>query len=729
MKEFFAAQIDYVYFLNGFAFFLLAWVCFLLQSRRNTTMPWKWLGLFGFLNGLGIWSDIVVLSLGSNPSFRLLRSCVTVISFLFLIEFGRRSIIISNRVKDILVRRLFSSAGVVFLLCAVTGIIALGAQNYILRLPQVFFSYCLVTIFWIYQFFCENIVTVYGRAKRLLRYFAAVISVFIVVLISGYFITDSIGIYYKNRFRDSLLTRADTIASILNPEQIKLLSGSSLDISNEDYAYLKKQLMAANIVNRDCRFIYLMGIRGGKVFFFADSVEIASRDYSPPGQIFEEASLELVQSFSTGAHFIEGPLADRWGEWVSSLCPIKDPATGKVIALLGMDVDAEFWRRNIFEHRIAGILISLVLMIGFIVVLQLNESSSAKISAYQTRFDAVAWEMGDGIIICSHDYGVIVINPAAIKYLGITETRGLNILEYILSNFSVSVTKENLTDSSLLHKNFDIIRPETERFKPLYLGARMDMLKSLAGEVSGIVLTLRDMTEERMQDIMKQDFLGLISHKLRTPTTVIRQDSLMLQQGQLGELGEKQKKFIDTIVEKSFELEGLVLQLLNFVTINSQNIASSKEPINIAEYLPQLVNPMLMIIKEKKVDFNIDCPDKSIVLKMNRIYFDAVIGNLIDNVIKFNDKDTIKIDISVERAGEAILVSVADNGPGIPAEEQDKVFEKFYQIEKNFTGNVKGAGLGLALVKKIVAAYGGTINLKSDIGKGAKFIITLPQGI
>lgn len=106
-----------------------------------------------------------------------------------------------------------------------------------------------------------------------------------------------------------------------------------------------------------------------------------------------------------------------------------------------------------------------------------------------------------------------------------------------------------------------------------------------------------------------------------------------------------------------------------------------------------------------------------------------IIGNLVDNAIKFNDKDTIKINISVERAGEAILVSVADNGPGIPAEEQDKVFEKFYQIEKNFTGNVKGAGLGLALVKKIVAAYGGTINLKSEIGKGAKFIITLQQKI
>ncbi|MFH1440539.1 MAG: HAMP domain-containing sensor histidine kinase [Candidatus Omnitrophota bacterium] len=728
MKEFFAAQIDYFYFLNGFAFLLLSWICFGLYSRKNTVMPWKWLGVFGFLNCLGIWSDIVILSLGSNLSFKLLHFCITVISFLILIEFGRRSIVVSNRTKDILIKRLFGSAGIVFLLSAVTGIAVLVTRNSIFRLPEVFFSYCLVAIFWAYQFFCKNIVTLSGRARRF-RYFAVVILVFIAVLISSYFITSSIGTYYKNRFCKSLLTRAETIASILNPEQIKSLAGSSLDISNENYASLKKQLIAASRVNRDCRFIYLMGIRGKDVFFFADSVETSSRDYSPPGQIFKDASPKLVQSFFTGTPFIEGPLVDKWGEWVSSLSPIKDPATGKVIAILGMDVDAESWRHNIFEHRVAGILISFVLMIGFIVVLQLNESSFAKISASQTRFDAVAREMVDGIIICSHDYMIMGINPAAIKYLSIDETRNLNILEYILSNFSVTLTKESLTDSSQAHKNFDIIRQETECFKPLYLEARMDMLKSLSGEVSGIVLTLRDVTEKRMEEIMKQDFLGLVSHKLSTPTNVIRQISLMFQQGQMGELGEKQKKFIDTIVEKTFELEGLVSKLLNFVTVNSQNIVSSEEPINIAEYLPKLVNPMAEAVKEKKVELNIDCPDKSIILKMNRTYFNIVISNLIDNAIKFNDKDTIKINILVERAQGAILVSVADNGQGIPAEEQDKVFEKFYQIEKSFTGNVQGAGLGLALVKKIVGTYGGTINLKSEIAKGTQFTITFQQKI
>lgn len=728
MKEFFATQVDYIYFLNGFAFLLLVWVCLVLHSRKNTAMPWKWLGLFSFLNCLSIWSDIFIFNLGSNPSFKFLRFYVTVISFLILIEFGRRSVIASNRVKDILVRRLFRAGGIVFLPCAVTGITALGVGKPIACLSQIFFSYCLVTIFWIYQFFCENIVTTYGRAKRL-RYFAVVIAVFAAVLFSGYFITDSIGAYYKDRFRNSLLTRTDTIASILNPEQIRLLAGSSSDISNQDYIYLKKQLMAASIVNPDCRFIYLMGIRDGKVFFFVDSAGISSRGYSPPGQIYEEASPELARSFSTGVSFTEGPLADRWGEWVSSLCPIKDPATGNVVAVLGMDVDAKFWWRNIFEHRIAGIIISFVLMIGFIVILQLNQSSFAKISAYQTRFDAVAREMKDGIVICGHDYRVMGINPAAIKYLGLTEAQSPNILEYILSNFSITMTKEELTDSSAPHKNFDIIRQETERFKPLYLEARLDMLKSLAGEVSGIVLTLRDVTEERMQEMMKQDFLGLISHKLRTPTSTIRQISSMFQQGQLGELGEKQKKFIDMIVGESFALEGLVLQLLNFVTINSQDIASAKEPINVAEYLPQLVKPMLAVVKEKKLDLDIDCPDKSITLNMNRVYFDTMMGNLIDNAIKFNDKDTIKINISVESSGGAILISVADNGPGIPAEEHNKVFEKFYQIEKNFTGNVKGAGLGLALVKKIVAAYGGTIALRSEIGQGARFIITLQQKI
>ena len=146
----------------------------------------------------------------------------------------------------------------------------------------------------------------------------------------------------------------------------------------------------------------------------------------------------------------------------------------------------------------------------------------------------------------------------------------------------------------------------------------------------------------------------------------------------------------------------------------------------LCDYLPLLVNPMIEGIKDKKIELKIDCPDKCYKVRTNKSHRDMIMKNLVENAIKFNDKEVIKISLSVKKSAQELEISINDNGRGIPAEDQGKVFEKFYQIEKFFTGNVEGAGLGLALVKRLVSAYRGQIDLKSEIGKGATFTVTLP---
>ncbi|MFA5090083.1 MAG: HAMP domain-containing sensor histidine kinase [Candidatus Omnitrophota bacterium] len=795
MKEFFGAGIDYLYFIYGFAFFLLAWVCLLLHVRQKAVMPWEWLGLFGLIHGVSIWSGLFVFILGDSAFLENLRFFTAVISFLLLIEFSRRSAILagckdrclwvylllfvllvlewliaggaalgtisnyafgvagclwaslvifrSNRAADLLVRRLFQAAGVVFMLYALTNIAApqtlrfsqtlVNYNSFIrifgfpLQLLQAFLSFCLAAIFWIYHYFSENIDAGYYQAKRA-KYFTIVIAAFIAALILGYFITDSVGAYYKNKSRNDLLVRADTIASVLDRGRLRLLTGSSLDISTENYAYLKRQIETAHKVNRDCRFIYLMGKRGGQVFFFLDSLALSDEGHSPPGQIFDEGSPSLVQSFSDGIPFMEGPTADRWGEWVSALCPIKDMDTGKVIAVLGMDVDAGIWRRNIFDHRVVGIFAAFILMTGFFLFLQLNDTYFARIAVSRIRFDAVIKDMGDGVIICSPDYRIISINPSANKYLGICGAQNINLLDHLLSNFSVSINRDELIDPSLPHKNFDIIRQESELFKPLYLAARLDMLKSLTSEVSGIVLTLRDVTEARMEEMMKQDFLGLISHKLRTPVSVIYANACLLGGENSSEaLNDKQRKFIASITEGSVKLRSLIDKLLKFVEINKARPDISKEKVVLFTYLPSLVRPMVDKSKDKKIELSIDCPQEGSALDINKSSLDIIIKNLIENAIKFNDKEIARISISVRRAAESLEIEISDNGPGIPPEDREKIFEQFYQVEKYFTGNVEGVGLGLALVKRLVDISGAEIHLRSEIAKGTTVIISFAQ--
>jgi signal transduction histidine kinase len=129
-------------------------------------------------------------------------------------------------------------------------------------------------------------------------------------------------------------------------------------------------------------------------------------------------------------------------------------------------------------------------------------------------------------------------------------------------------------------------------------------------------------------------------------------------------------------------------------------------------------------IKEKKIELKIE--SESITVRLNRKHLALILNNLIENAVKFNDRDPAKITISAKKTAAGLTLSITDNGRGIPPEDQANIFERFYQIEKNITGNVEGIGLGLALVKRIVSDHGGKIGVKSTIGQGTEFTIELP---
>jgi signal transduction histidine kinase len=218
-----------------------------------------------------------------------------------------------------------------------------------------------------------------------------------------------------------------------------------------------------------------------------------------------------------------------------------------------------------------------------------------------------------------------------------------------------------------------------------------------------------------------------MSHKLRTPLNVITQSASILQKENIcGSLNDKQKKYIESVLRQSRLLTNLIDGLLKFTELNTMKLDLQKEEIVLCDYLPLFVNPMIEGIKDKKIELKIDCPDKCYKVRINKSHLDMIMKNLVENAIKFNDKEVIKISLSVTKSAQELEISINDNGRGIPAEDQGKVFEKFYQIEKFFTGNVEGAGLGLALVKRLVSAYDGRLELKSEIGQGATFTVTLP---
>jgi len=164
--------------------------------------------------------------------------------------------------------------------------------------------------------------------------------------------------------RANLLEQTRMIAQAINIESIQSLSGTERDLNNPDYTRIKEQLSAVRLGNPQCRFLYLMGRKcDGTVFFFVDSERAGSKDYSPPGQVYDEIMEDYRRVFDTKAEAVVGPATDRWGTWISGLVPISYQQNEPVLAVLGMDIDACTWKRNVATKVVLPVGLVLVMLL------------------------------------------------------------------------------------------------------------------------------------------------------------------------------------------------------------------------------------------------------------------------------------------------------------------------------------------------------------------------------
>lgn len=172
------------------------------------------------------------------------------------------------------------------------------------------------------------------------------------------------------QMRDELTQKARLVIKMITPSHIQALTGGEADLTSPDYLRLKQQLTQVRQTNNKCRFLYLLGRKAdGNIFFYVDSEPPESKDYSPPGQVYEEATECEKRTFATKLDGFEGPISDRWGTWVSVLVPVIDPKSGEVVAVLGMDVDADSWWWNVAAQSALPMVLMLLLLIVVAVVL------------------------------------------------------------------------------------------------------------------------------------------------------------------------------------------------------------------------------------------------------------------------------------------------------------------------------------------------------------------------
>ena len=161
--------------------------------------------------------------------------------------------------------------------------------------------------------------------------------------------------------RSDLLTQTRTAAFAVNIESVKQLSGVLSDLNTPDYRRIKEQLTLMRATNPDSRFLYLLAMKNGDVIILIDSEPPESADYSPPGQVYEEASKNVRRLFDTVQETTVGPDSDRWGTWISGFIPLKDSSSENLVAFFGMDISADSWSKQLQQRRLLPISATLLL--------------------------------------------------------------------------------------------------------------------------------------------------------------------------------------------------------------------------------------------------------------------------------------------------------------------------------------------------------------------------------
>lgn len=258
-------------------------------------------------------------------------------------------------------------------------------------------------------------------------------------------------------------------------------------------------------------------------------------------------------------------------------------------------------------------------------------------------------------------------------------------------------------------------------------------IKQKFDEIVGFLYIAKDITEAkryerrlRQLDRMKSDFVSNVSHELRTPLTAIKGSVDNMLDGITGPINERQTRYLVRIKSNADRLGRLINELLDLSRIESGKIDLKPANLPMVALAKEVAEGLRPMAAEKLMSLEVSHTDDEVVAWADRDKLIQVFVNLVGNAVKFTPSHG-RVTIVVEKdRQEVVRVSITDTGPGIPEEELDKIFDKFYQVAQVNKEKTKGAGLGLAISKALVEMHGGRLWIESEVGKGSVFSFTVP---
>ena len=349
-----------------------------------------------------------------------------------------------------------------------------------------------------------------------------------------------------------------------------------------------------------------------------------------------------------------------------------------------------------------------------------------QIMAEKQKSDAIIRSIDDGIVVVDNEFRVTDVNPTAAKALNIEsgQIQNRHFLEVVKNEMLFNYVKQSVETGqppSIEERKtiFTVEQGEKQR----HYQFSITPVRGKPDSLLGVVLLLRDVTRLAELDRLKSEFVMTASHELRTPLTSIGMSIKLLLERTMEKLNEKDRQLLLAAHEDLERLKTLVRNLLDLSKIEEGKMEMEFEKISLQRLCQNVAGILENQTAEKRVHLTVEVPQNLPDVKADANKITWVLTNLITNALRYTESGG-SIRLSAAHHGPYVHVSVIDNGPGIPLEDQSKIFDKFVQIKSDKA--LGGSGLGLAICKEIIRAHGGTIWVDSIPGEGSTFTFTLP---
>lgn len=338
------------------------------------------------------------------------------------------------------------------------------------------------------------------------------------------------------------------------------------------------------------------------------------------------------------------------------------------------------------------------------------------------RLHSILSYMTDGVLATNRRGQITMINDMAKKQLGVVSDEALNqnILELLKIEDEYEL-RDLITQSPEL-----MIYSQNVNGEYISLRVRFALIRRESGFISGLVAVLHDTTEQEKEERERRLFVSNVSHELRTPLTSVKSYLEALDEGALSE--PVAPDFIRVSLDETNRMMRMVTDLLHLSRIDNATSHLDVELINFTAFITFILNrfdKMRSQDQEKKYELVRDYPITSVWIEIDTDKMTQVIDNILNNAIKYSP-DGGKITVSMKTTDDQMILSISDQGLGIPKEDLPKIFDRFYRVDKARSRAQGGTGLGLAIAKEIIKQHNGFIWAKSEYGKGSTFTIVLP---